>query len=60
MVNIERNGLIGWLSVGLFYSLLFEKVVTFLLGFPCTVFPRYFAVQVSRLQCITVFLKKFF
>ena len=33
MANIERNGLIGWLSVGSLYSLLFEKVVPFLLGF---------------------------
>ena len=36
MENIERNGLIGWLSVGSFYPLLFEKVVPFLLGFPTT------------------------
>ena len=36
MVNIKRNGLIGWLSVGSFYPLLFEKVVPFLLGFPTT------------------------
>ena len=36
MVNIERNGLIGWLSVGSLYPLLFEKVVPFLLGFPAT------------------------
>ena len=34
MKNIERNGLIGWLSVGSFYPLLFEKVVPFLFGFP--------------------------
>ena len=34
--NIERNGLIGWLSVGSFYPLLFEKVVPFLLGFSAT------------------------
>ena len=33
MTNIERNGLIGWLSVGSFYLLLFETVVPFLLGF---------------------------
>ena len=36
MANIERNGLIGWLSVGSFYPLLFEKPVPFLLGFPTT------------------------
>ena len=36
MVNIERNGLIEWLSVGSLYPLLFEKVVPFLLGFPTT------------------------
>ena len=36
MANIERNGLIGWLSVGSFYPLLFEKVVPFLIGFPTT------------------------
>ena len=36
MANIERNGLIRWLSVGLFYPLLFEKVVPFLLGFHTT------------------------
>ena len=36
MANIERNGLIGWLSVGSFYPLLFEKVIPFLLGFPTT------------------------
>ena len=36
MVNIERNGLIKWLSVGSFYPLLFEKVVPFLLGFRTT------------------------
>ena len=36
MANIERNGLIGWLKVGSFYPLLFEKVVTFFLGFPTT------------------------
>ena len=36
MANIERNGLIRWLSVGSFYLLLFEKVVPFLLGFPTT------------------------
>ena len=36
MANIERNGLIGWLSVGSLYPLLFEKVVPFLLGFPTT------------------------
>ena len=36
MANIERNGLIGWLSVGSFYPLLFEKVVPFLLRFPTT------------------------
>ena len=36
MANIERNELIGWLSVGLFYPLLFEKVFPFLLGFPTT------------------------
>ena len=36
MANIERNGLIGWLSVGSFYPLLFEKAVPFLLGFPTT------------------------
>ena len=34
MANIERYDLIGWLSIGSFYSLLFEKVVPFLLGFP--------------------------
>ena len=36
MANIKRNGLIGWLSVGSFHPLLFEKVVPFLLGFPTT------------------------
>ena len=36
MTNIERNGLIGWLSVGSFYLLLFETVVPFLLGFLTT------------------------
>ena len=36
IANIKRNGLIGWLSVGSFYPLLFEKVVPFLLGFPTT------------------------
>ena len=36
MGNIERNGLIGWLSVGSFHPLLFEKVVPFLLGVPTT------------------------
>ena len=36
MANIERNGLIGWLSVGSYYPLLFEKVIPFLLGFPTT------------------------
>ena len=36
MVNIERNGLIRWLSVGLLYPLLFEKVVPFFLGFSTT------------------------
>ena len=36
MANIERNRLIGWLSVGSLYPLLFEKVVPFLLGFPTT------------------------
>ena len=36
MANIERNGLIGWLSVGLFYTLLFKKLVPFLFGFPTT------------------------
>ena len=29
MANIERNGLMGWLSVESFYPLLFEKIVTF-------------------------------
>ena len=36
MANIERKGLIGWLSVGSFYPLLLEKVFPFLLGFPTT------------------------
>ena len=36
IANIERNRLIGWLSVRSFYPLLFEKVVPFLLGFPTT------------------------
>ena len=36
MANIERNGLIGWLSIASFYPLLFKKVVPFLLGFPTT------------------------
>ena len=36
MANIERNGLIRWLSLGSFYPLLFEKVVPFLLGFSTT------------------------
>ena len=36
MANIERNCLIEWLTVGSSYPLLFEKVVTFLLGFPAT------------------------
>ena len=36
MANFKRNGLMGWLRVGLFYPLLFEKVVAFLLGFPTT------------------------
>ena len=36
MEKIEKNGLVGWLSVGVFYPLLFEKVVPFLLGFPTT------------------------
>ena len=36
VANIERNGLIGWLSIGSLYPLLFEKVVPFLLGFPTT------------------------
>ena len=36
MANIKKNGLIGWLNVGSFYLLLFEKVVSFLLGFPTT------------------------
>ena len=36
MENNERNGLIGWLSVGSLYPFLFEKVVPFLLGFPTT------------------------
>ena len=36
MANNERNGLIEWLKVGSSYPLLFEKVVSFLLGFPTT------------------------
>ena len=36
MAKIERNGLIRWLSIRLFYPLLFEKVVPFLLGFLTT------------------------
>ena len=36
VANIERNGLIGWLKVRSFYPLLFEKVVSFLPGFPGT------------------------
>ena len=36
MANIERSRLIGWLSVGSFYPLLFENVVLFLHGFPTT------------------------
>ena len=36
MANIKRNGLIGWLSVGSYFPLLFEKVVLFFLGFPTT------------------------
>ena len=36
MANIERNGLIRGLSIGLFYPLLFEKVFPFLLGFLTT------------------------
>ena len=36
MANIERNELIGWLSVGSFFPLLFEKVVLILFGFPTT------------------------
>ena len=36
MANIKRNGLIGWLSVGSFYPLVFENLVSFLLGFPTT------------------------
>ena len=36
MANIERNGLIGWLNVGSLHPLLFEKVISFLLGFSTT------------------------
>ena len=34
--EIERNRFVGWLKVGLSYPLLFQKVVSFLLGFPTT------------------------
>ena len=36
MENVKRNGSIGWLKVGSSYSLLFEKVVSFLFNFPTT------------------------
>ena len=34
--RIEREGLIGWLKVKSSHPLLFEKDVSFLLGFPTT------------------------